>query len=94
MTPSSSSAPSPKCGPIHSCQKQSNDPQVGDDSSIESEMVVGYIRLDTHKLSVLHGLDDRESSGLNSICDVSMIDGRFQDREEDGHNIEYVEINS
>ena len=94
MPPSSSSTPFLKCGQINSCQKQSNDPQVGDDSSIESEMVVEYIRLDPHKLSVLHGLDDYESSGSNSICDVSMIDGRFQDREEDGHNIEDVEIKS
>uniref|UniRef100_A0A0D3FSN1 Uncharacterized protein n=1 Tax=Oryza barthii TaxID=65489 RepID=A0A0D3FSN1_9ORYZ len=74
--------------------KQSDDPQVGDNSSIESERVVGYIGLDPHKLSVLHGLDDHKSSGSNSICDVSMINGRFEDREEDGHNIEYVEINS
>lgn len=47
------------------------------------DRMVGLIEIDPHEPSVLHSLDNQESSGLNFPREVNVIDGAVEDVYED-----------
>lgn len=64
---------------------------MNDDTSKDSDRLVVYIELDPLELAVPHALDDLESSGSNSICDVNVIERRVQDLGESGRSRDSLE---
>uniref|UniRef100_A0A0E0ML65 Uncharacterized protein n=1 Tax=Oryza punctata TaxID=4537 RepID=A0A0E0ML65_ORYPU len=48
------------------------------------DFIIAYVDVDPREPSVLHSLDDQESSGSNFLRELNVIDGAVEDVREDG----------